>query len=147
MASILVPVCMTSLILSALTGCETELLRTVIEGMSELLIMVNKMASQGGYFSDLVTSCNAGIIIGAYMLIFLVSSEWYRVMLIRKKRRLVLTATCCVMIVSFGFGILTFNNFSDDEVVFVSVGQGDCSHIKAEVICLPTVQKGLNWLL
>ena len=132
MASILVPVCMTSLILSALTGCETELLRIVIEGMSELLIMVNKMASQGGYFSDLVTSCNAGIIIGAYMLIFLVSSEWYRVMLIRKKRRLVLTATCCVMIISFGFGILTFNNFSDDEVVFVSVGQGDCSHIKAE---------------
>lgn len=132
LASILVPVCMTSLLISTLTGHETELLRAVIEGMSEILIRINSLASHGGYFSDLVTSCNAGFIIGLYMLVFMFASEWCRVMLIRKNKKIVLSAVFCVLIVSFGFGILTFNYFTDDEIVFVSVGQGDCSHIRAE---------------
>jgi len=131
LASLLVPICMIALIISALTGHDAELLRTVIEGMSEILIRINSTASHGGFFSDLVTSCNAGIMIGFYMLIFLSASEWCRVMLIRDNKRLILAAVFCVLIISSGFGILTFNDFADDGIVFVSVGQGDCTHIRA----------------
>ena len=131
-ASVLVPLCMISLIFTAVTGQETGLLTAVIEGMSEILIKANCFASHGGYFSDLVNSCNAGIVIGFYMMSFLLVSEWCRVRFIRKSTRSVIIAVLCVLIISLDFVVLTFSPFSDDEIVFVSVGQGDCTHIRAD---------------
>jgi len=41
-----------------------------------------------------------------------------------------MAAVCIALMSSVAWGI-TYNRFSDDEVVFVSVGQGDCTHIRA----------------
>ena len=131
LASLLVPVCITALFLTAVTGTCFGLIIFLIEGLSELIIRINEAASAGGFFSNQVTACGAGILTGFYLIMFLISSEWMRVAILRREFRKISIALLCLAAVSFCAGIAGFNEFADDEVVFVSVGQGDCVHIRS----------------
>ena len=136
-ASVLVPLCMLELSAEALTGCGIAPLTSVIEGLSEILIRMNQTAAESG-FSVNVTAVNAGMLILIYLTLMLISSEWTRVRILRKEHTQVAMAFVCIALVSASFAAASFNTFADDEVVFVSVGQGDCTHIRAsEHGCIP----------
>lgn len=141
MASVLVPLCMSALMFSIIAGSVPHVVITVIEAMTELVIRFNSVMSAGGYFSELVASgggyvsdlvaSGGGAIMMLYLVLFLVSSEWFRIRLLRKEYRMAAASVMCVIAVSICFMIASYNNFADDEIVFVSVGQGDCTHIRA----------------
>ena len=136
-AGILVPVCMAALMLTLVfggmltAGPAGDILFKLIEGLSELILRINSIASADGFFSNQVTAVSAGILILLYLALFLVSSEWFRVRIIRKEYRIACRALICAVAVSLCFGLASYNQFADDEIVFVSVGQGDCTHIRA----------------
>lgn len=131
MASVLVPACMSALMISLAAGMVPQLLMTSIEGMTELIIRFNSMTAADGYFSGLVTSIGAGFMLMLYLSVFLVSSEWFRVMILRHEYRTAACAAACILVLSLSAGAASYNSFADDEIVFVSVGQGDCTHIRA----------------
>ena len=132
LASLLVPVCLTALFITAAAGTAGSIPVALIEGLSELIIRINERAAAGGYLSNQITAGNAGMLIFFYLVMFLVSSEWFRIKLIRKEYRSACLAVICVAAVSLCYGIASYNVFADDTVVFVSVGQGDCTHIRTE---------------
>ena len=150
LASVLVPVSIFALILSALNQAIVSLKAGIIsylisgglarltsaivfvsEGMTELILKLNSIMSAGGIFSDQVTSPSAGLIFLFYLCVFMLSSEWCRVRLLRHEKRKILFAFMCILAVSGSFALASRNVFRDDEIVFVSVGQGDCTHIRA----------------
>lgn len=131
LASLLVPVCITALFFTAAAGRCVRHIIFLIEGLSELIIRINETASAGGFFSNQVTACGVGILTAFYLIIFMSSSEWMRVAILRREFRKISIALLCLAAVSFCAGIAGFNEFADDEVVFVSVGQGDCVHIRS----------------
>ena len=153
LASILVPLCMCTLfassaagiisgILSAgngipsggassLAGWLTHIVIMTAEGLTNIVIRLNGIMSADGSFSDRVTSPAAGAVIFFYLMIFMISSEWCRIRLLRRENRMIVHAVICILAVSACAGLASYNRFADDEVVFVSVGQGDCTHIRA----------------
>ena len=145
-ASVLVPLCMCALFITAAAGTGIGVLTSVIEGLAELTIGLNRAAADpfsltgqmhestasNGSFSIQTTAVNAGLLILFYLILLLASSEWCRVRLIRKEYLDILFAMICAASVSVCFMAATFNQFADDEIVFVSVGQGDCTHIRAK---------------
>ncbi len=158
-ASILVPLCMCDLFLSAaclipgsvaaaatgiLSGNATagasvsglvpgasvfDAVTSVIEGLSEIIVGINSAAANLD-FSVQVTGMNAGLLIFIYLCILLISSEWCRIRILRKEHFHILFGFFCIAVVSVCFTAATYNPFADDEIVFVSVGQGDCTHIR-----------------
>ena len=132
LASLLVPVCLTALLITAAAGTPGSITVTLIEGLSEFIIRINEKAAAGGYFSNQITSGNMGWLIFLYLVMFLASSEWFRIKLIRKEYRSIFLAVICMAAMSLCYGAASYNVFADDTVVFVSVGQGDCTHIRSE---------------
>jgi competence protein ComEC len=55
-----------------------------------------------------------------------------RVRILRKEFKEAAAAFLSIVLITAMLWAAGFNTFSDDEVVFVSVGQGDCTHIRAE---------------
>ncbi len=131
MASVLVPVCMSTLMISMMGGTVPHVVIYVIEGLSGVILRFNEIAASGGTFSSLVTAGTTGLIILFYLVSFLVASEWFRVRLLRKEYRTAAVSLACALVLSCCFGLAAYNTFADDEIVFVSVGQGDCTHIRA----------------
>lgn len=137
-ASILVPLCMCDLFLSAAGASVSSLVpgasafdpvTSVIEGLSEIIVGINSAAANLD-FSVQVTGMNAGLLIFIYLCILLISSEWCRIRILRKEHFHILLGLFCIAVVSVCFTAATYNSFADDEIVFVSVGQGDCTHIR-----------------
>lgn len=139
LASLLVPLCMTALLISAAVGLIPGLVITATEGLTDIIIRFNEIVSADGMFSDLVTGAFPGTVTGLaagftmlfYLAAFMLSSEWCRVRLLRHEYRIIMTALLSVTLISMCTGIASYNRFADDEIVFVSVGQGDCTHIRA----------------
>ena len=142
-ASILVPLCMSALFISSIAGltglsavvqlldCLSGLIVRLSEALTGLIIWLNDLMSAGGIFSDLVTSPGAGLIVFFYLMTFMFASEWCRVKMLRHEYRTIVFAMVCIIAVSGCYGLASYNSFADDEIVFVSVGQGDCTHIRA----------------
>lgn len=137
-ASILVPLCMCDMFLSAAGASVSSLVpgasafdpvTSVIEGLSEIIVGINSAAANLD-FSVQVTGMNAGLLIFIYLCILLISSEWCRIRILRKEHFHILFGFFCIAVVSVCFTAATYNSFVDDEIVFVSVGQGDCTHIR-----------------
>ena len=61
----------------------------------------------------------------------LTASEWARIKILRREYRGLVRAYLCILALSVCLLPAAYNTFSDDEIVFVSVGQGDCTHIRA----------------
>lgn len=102
---------------------------SVIEGLSEIIVGINSAAANLD-FSVQVTGMNAGLLILIYLCILLISSEWCRIRILRKELFHILLGFFCIAAVSVCFTAATYNPFADDEIVFVSIGQGDCTHIR-----------------
>ncbi len=130
LGSVIVPVCMLGIGLIIIIGYIPTLYCEIICGLMELLLKLNHLLNSNGEWSFYMTAVNAGVLILFYLIMFLLSSEWTRVMFIRKDYHKIRKALRLVAIPGLLLCLATYNTFSDDEVVFVSVGQGDCTHIR-----------------
>ena len=131
LASVIVPACMIVLFISMAIGAVPGFAVMIIEGLSEIILKFNSAVSADGYFSDLITSAGIPILVLIYLIMMLTSSEWARIRILRREHRRLLTAYLCIMAFTLCLLPAAYNTFSDDEIVFVSVGQGDCTHIRA----------------
>lgn len=133
LAGILVPLCLSLMLVSLITGAANipGLAVSAAEGLSEMIVKVNGWMTYDGFFSTRTVSVNAGILTGFCLCFFLLCSEWMRIRLLRHDRADIAKAFIAVLLVSSALGAASYNSFSDDEIVFVSVGQGDCTHIRS----------------
>lgn len=129
LTSLLVPVCIVSLMMCSMTGWYPHVVRELTYGMSEILIKVNAMLTFGGANTTDVRSPGLLIMLVFYGACFVISSEWMRVRLLRKQYRKVVSVFAYVLIICLIISN-AFNNLDSAEVIFVSVGQGDCTHVR-----------------
>ena len=109
----------------------SAILVTTSEGLAEKVIRINGWLAYDGFFSTHIISANAGVVMAVYLSVLLICSEWARVRLLRHQTADLAKALAAVLALSAAVGAASFNTFADDEIVFVSVGQGDCTHIRA----------------
>lgn len=131
MASVIVPACMIVLFISMAAGVLPGFAVMMIEGLSEIILRFNSAVSAEGFFSDPVTAAGIPFLALLYLGMMLTASEWARIKLLRHEYRALLKAYMCVLAFAVCLLPAAYNKFSDDEIVFVSVGQGDCTHIRA----------------
>lgn len=132
LVSVLVPVCILLLILEAVTGSVPEIGIKLTELISFAVLKINHLLNFGGGFSIKTAGPGAAAIIVIYILIFGLATEWTRVMLIRKELKMVLKQGILLLMPLAMLFSCMYDPISDDEIVFVAVGQGDCTHIRAE---------------
>lgn len=130
-ASVLVPLCIAGIGLIIIIGNMPVLLYQIIAGLLELLLEVNRVLNMKGSWSFDQTVCSSGLLIIFYCLIFAACSEWMRVQLIRKNYDVIKDAVICLIIPGLIMCMATYNQFGDDELVFLSVGQGDSLQIRS----------------
>ncbi|MBR3200693.1 MAG: DNA internalization-related competence protein ComEC/Rec2 [Mogibacterium sp.] len=132
LASVLVPVCILMLMLEAGTGSVPETGIKLAELISYAVLKINHLLSFGGSFSIKTAGPGAAAIIVIYILIFGLASEWTRVMLLRRESKAILKQGILLLMPLAMLFSCMYEPISDDEIVFVAVGQGDCTHIRAE---------------
>ena len=132
LASVLVPLCILLLMLQAGILSVPSAGIELAELISYAVMKVNHILSFGGSFSVRTAGPGAAFIIVLYMIIFGLSPEWTRIMLLRKEAKTVLKQGILLMMPLAMLFSCLYDNLSDDEIVFAAVGQGDCVHIRAE---------------
>ena len=132
LASVLVPLCILMLMLEAAFGRVPAAGISVAELMSYALIKVNHLLSFDGSFSIRAGGLSAAAILCIYMAIFGLASEWTRVMLLRKNLKAIVRQGILLLMPLAMLFACVYDTIADDEIVFVSVGQGDCVHIRAD---------------
>lgn len=130
LASIIVPLSIVSICVMIVFGVLPETLSFAIEIISKFIIRINSFLNFDGMFNFNVKSVNLGILVAFYLIAFFVASEWFRIKTLRKDRKSIYKMSKCIIILALIVCIGTFNGFANDEIVFVSVGQGDCMHIR-----------------
>ena len=132
LASVLVPVCILMLILEALYGRIPAIGIDLAELISYAIMKINHLLSFGGSFSIRTAGPGAALIIVIYLIVFGLASEWTRIMLLRKEFKTVLKQGVLILMPLAMLFSCLYDTISDDEIVFVAVGQGDSVHIRAE---------------
>lgn len=132
LASVLVPVCILMLMLEAATGRVPAAGIDLAELISYAVIKVNHILSFGGNFSIKTAGPGAFATILIYTAAFGITSEWARVMLLRKKMRSILKQGILLLMPLMMLFSCLYDTISDDEIVFIAVGQGDSVHIRSD---------------
>lgn len=128
-ASVLVPVCILCLVITAVIGNAPIPGIRLAEGMAELMDKVNSLMFMDGSFSNSVASEGAGYLIALYLILFVLGSEWTRVRLLRKDVRIVAISFIVIVIASAVINS-SLGDFDRADIVFISVGQGDSTHVR-----------------
>ena len=131
LASVLVPVCILMLILESLYGRVPAIGIDLAELISYAIMKVNHLLSFGGSFSIRTAGPGAALIIVIYLIVFGLASEWTRIMFLRKEFRAVFKQGLLILMPLAMLFSCLYDTISDDEIVFVAVGQGDSVHIRA----------------
>ncbi len=155
-ASLLIPYCILLMYVNMITGNVPEIMIHAADLFTDCLIRINRFLSFDGSFSfrssglagglmswtdplrDMIPGAGAGVITGAgaavlagfYIVVFLLSSEWMRIRIIRGEYARIRKTALLLLMPMVAFCAASYNRFADDEIVFVSVGQGDCVHIR-----------------
>lgn len=130
LASVLVPLCIIMLMLQIMTGIVPECGIRLAELISYAVIKTNHLLGAGTGPAVRTAGVGAALMVLYYLALFGFSSEWMRVLVLRKKKREILKLAALVMIPVIALSSCLYNSLADDEIVFVSVGQGDCTHIR-----------------
>lgn len=131
LSSVLVPVCIVLLVVEMITGAVPAAGIAFAELISFAVMKINHLLNFEGAFSTYVAGSGAAAAALFYAAVFFLSSEWLRVQLIRKNRKETARMILLLLMPLVIFAASTYDTFSDDEIIFVSVGQGDCTHIRA----------------
>lgn len=130
--SFMVPICLIGMIVHILMGNIPMIGIKIIEFLTELIINMNSKLAFDGKFSLDICSVNLGFIIVYYIFTFYMSSEFTRIKLLRGESKKFTKSLLFIIMPCILSGFLFFNSFANDEVIFLSVGQGDCTHIRSK---------------
>lgn len=129
-ASMMIPAYAIGFITFIAMGSVIAPLRGLIEVLTETEININRLLYAGGILSLDVCSHLYLLIISCIFLFYL-STELFLVLHIRREYKLAARLACLILIPAIAFCYGVRNEFLDDEVVFVDVGQGDAIHLRA----------------
>ena len=132
LASVMVPVCILMLLAETVCGSVPHIAVSFIELISYAVVRLNHLLNFNGEFSVRSAGTGGAMLIAVYIIMLGISSEWVRVMIIRTDPLKVIKAGIILLVPVFMLGVCLYDGFSDDEIVFVAVGQGDCVHVRAE---------------
>ena len=131
LASILVPACILALATMMYVGFVPNWAVTIISSLTEFIVDLNEKLTFDRLFVTDVQGISIGVLVAYYLLIFFASSEWTRIKLIRNEYKTIKRMIPYLLLPALCIGIATHNPYLNDEIVFVNVGQGDCTHIRA----------------
>ena len=132
LSSLLVPLCILSLLVCMLISHLPEICTGSLAFLTNSLISLNRFLSFDGGFSNLASGAGAPLTVLFYIVVFVLSSEWLRVNIIRKNYTYICKSALLLLVPMLMIYIALFDYFVNDEIVFVAVGQGDCTHIKCK---------------
>ena len=130
LSSFIVPLCILFLLAGMITSYLPEICIEVVSFLIEALISLNRFLFIDGAYSNLASGAGAAVTILFYILLFILASEWFRVNVIRRKYDYIAKSLLLLLIPILMMYISLYDSFRNDEIVFVSVGQGDCTHIR-----------------
>lgn len=130
LSSFIVPLCILVLTLGMITTEIPEVCINAVSFLAESLISLNRFLVFDGGFSNLASGAGAAWTGALYILVFVLASEWLRVSVIRKEYSYIWKSIMLLLIPLLMSFICLYDAFRNDEIVFVSVGQGDCTHIR-----------------
>ena len=132
LASLLVPLCIIMLMSGLVLGIFPQA-GISLSGLTASAVMkVNHILAFDGGFAYSVAGFEAPAMVLLYTAAFGISSEWTRIRLLRKDRKSIAAGAALLLIPFIMLSAGLYDTFADDEIVFVSVGQGDCTHIRAD---------------
>ena len=111
-------------------GCEPEPIEYILKALTAFTEKINEFSAVGGKGAIDILSPSVTFILFFYMIIFFASSETFEILRLRKKWKKIIMLITVFMTASLIAGGFCREPVSDDEVVFVDVGQGDCIHIR-----------------
>ena len=129
LAGYFVPVAIAAFCLFCAAG-NYELIRPAVDGMAMVITWVNEFSTLDGYGAVEVVRPPLWCVLIGGGLIFFMASETFTVMKLRAQYKKI---AACVLAICLGAGlcsVLTYCPVTDDDIVFVDVGQGDCIHIR-----------------
>ena len=130
LSSFIVPICILFLIAGIITSIHPDFCIRAVTFLIEALTSLNRFLSFDGSFSNLATGIGVAATIVFYILLFIIASEWLRVNVIRGKYGFIAKSLSLLLIPILMMYVSLYDSFRNDEIVFVSVGQGDCTHIR-----------------
>ena len=104
----------------------------IFSGCAGILTGINDAAYRPGFLCFDAASPALWVVFLFYTGFFILSSEMFLIMKIRKRWRAILCVTVITTLMAAGAGNAADESFRDAEIVFVDVGQGDCVHIRVE---------------
>lgn len=130
-AGIITPLSVFTIGIGTFTEKYPELLIISIKSTAQLMKEVNRHLNLQGAFSGRAMTVNPGMTFFLYALLFFACSETLRVMLLRGRKRFAVKLIILMLVPSIVIGISFRNEFLNDEIVFIDVGQGDATHMRA----------------
>lgn len=135
LASILVPLGISGLVIFALSGIGMESLGFLIDGLARFILDLNVLANDKIY--KLIGSPKGGfpvksphlfILIAVYLVIFIGCSEFFSVhVIIRKTKKKVFSLLIIAGLITAGAFAADMTKFDQASVIFLDVGQGDAA--------------------
>lgn len=115
-------------------GIMMPLLYIPASSVTEMIIWINTFLTFGGRSSFDVVRPPSSIIIMAICVVLFLCSEYAGIVNIRKDRKN--RNAVMILIISFALvsGIILYEPLGSDEIVFVDVGQGACTHVRSNGI-------------
>lgn len=101
-------------------------------GMALLMQKINNLFCADGMFCFDIPCRALWAVILSGCLLFFISSETYIILRLKKKYSAIGMVAVLIFIFSFCAQNAYYSPLSDDNIVFVDVGQGDCVHIRSE---------------
>lgn len=108
------------------------LISKLLSGLCGLLTWLNHMTAVEGITVFTVVSPDIRLVASYYLCLLFFLSEEGRLMIMRRQKKKAILAVLSVLVITAFFGAVNKNDFTDADVVFVDVGQGDCIHIRTE---------------
>ena len=131
LASILVPACILALATMMYVGFVPDWAVEIISALTEFIVELNEALTLDKLFVTDIQGISIGVLVAYYLLLFFASSEWTRIKLLRNEHKTIERMIPYLLVPALCIGIATHNQYLNDEIVFVNVGQGDCTHIRA----------------
>lgn len=131
LVSLLVPAGICGYMLFLFFSWSVPLLSPAMEGLTNMLITVNRSLAMDDMFVFDVVSPPLWSVAAAYCAGFFLCSETGYLRLHRKGIKGLFSPLCVLLILCFLTGMAGRSSFDRADIVFVDVGQGDCIHLKA----------------
>ncbi|MDO4859817.1 MAG: DNA internalization-related competence protein ComEC/Rec2 [Bacillota bacterium] len=132
-AGIMVPTGVLMMLMTGfVAGMGTVIPGRIFSGCAGILTGINDAAYRPGTLCFDAASPALWMIFIFYAGFFILISEMFLIMKIRKRWRAILYVTVILVFITVGAGNAADGSFRDAEIVFVDVGQGDCMHMKVK---------------